>query len=279
MDKGIQAITINSEVRTLKAILNMAVEKELLAKCPKIAPLSEAKKHYELPTPNEMVQIIFQLRPQLQLFCRLMAEIGCRPSEVSALKWRDFEFGAEPYFRVSDSDEHTPKTKSSYREMPITIELAEAINLLARDSEWVFPNKDKTGPIDNFRKALESACIRANIMRKGKLLRMTPKLFRKFFGSHQGEQRLDPALLQSMMGHAPGSRVTDKYYKHFSDEARRNAIIRLPDMEQNEKMLPIVAKNLERAMRFELTTLTLARLCSTPELRPLTVSLSLVGVV
>ena len=26
---------------------------------------------------------------------------------------------------------------------------------------------------------------------------------------------------------------------------------------------------LERAMRFELTTLTLARLCSTPELRPL----------
>ncbi len=27
---------------------------------------------------------------------------------------------------------------------------------------------------------------------------------------------------------------------------------------------------LERAMRFELTTLTLARLCSTPELRPLT---------
>ncbi len=28
------------------------------------------------------------------------------------------------------------------------------------------------------------------------------------------------------------------------------------------------SRNLERAMRFELTTLTLARLCSTPELRP-----------
>ncbi len=28
-------------------------------------------------------------------------------------------------------------------------------------------------------------------------------------------------------------------------------------------------KKLERAMRFELTTPTLARLCSTPELRPL----------
>ncbi len=31
-------------------------------------------------------------------------------------------------------------------------------------------------------------------------------------------------------------------------------------------LLPLV--RLERAMRFELTTLTLARLCSTPELRP-----------
>ena len=31
---------------------------------------------------------------------------------------------------------------------------------------------------------------------------------------------------------------------------------------------PLVWSELERAMRFELTTLTLARLCSTPELRP-----------
>ena len=31
---------------------------------------------------------------------------------------------------------------------------------------------------------------------------------------------------------------------------------------------PWVLSELERAMRFELTTLTLARLCSTPELRP-----------
>ena len=35
---------------------------------------------------------------------------------------------------------------------------------------------------------------------------------------------------------------------------------------------------MERAMRFELTTLTLARLCSTPELRPLRLCPGLLGV-
>ena len=45
-----------------------------------------------------------------------------------------------------------------------------------------------------------------------------------------------------MMGHSPGSCVTDKYHKHFSEDARRNTLIKLPDMEQTEKVLPAVAK-------------------------------------
>jgi hypothetical protein len=44
------------------------------------------------------------------------------------------------------------------------------------------------------------------------------------------------------------------------------------DEKKNKKTRPedrvFLYRRLERAMRFELTTLTLARLCSTPELRP-----------
>ena len=243
-EQKLQPTTINSEVRTLKAILNMAVMHEFITKIPFIEPLPERKKHIELPTPLEMTKIISELRMELQLFCKLMAESGCRPSEVSALRWEDFEFSDAPIFRVGESDYHTPKTLSSYREMPISIELAEKINNLPRTCSWVFPNRFNTGPIDNFRKALNSACKRANIIRKGKPLIMTPKLFRKFFGSHQGQQRLDPALLQAMMGHSPGSRITDKYYKHYSDKARRDALIKLPNIEQNKKMLPPVANKM-----------------------------------
>jgi len=66
---------------------------------------------------------------------------------------------------------------------------------------------------------------------------MTPKLFRKFYGTYQAEQKMDPALLQKMMGHAPGSCVTDKHYKHFSENALRNSIIRLPRIcDQNEAL-------------------------------------------
>ena len=83
---------------------------------------------------------------------------------------------------------------------------------------------------------------------------MTPKLFRKFYGTIQAEERLDPGLLQTMMGHSPGSRVTDQYYKKFSDNARRDALIKLPDSEQNKKVLPVVAKKV--ATQDKTTSLT-----------------------
>jgi len=77
-EKNFQATTINSETRTLKSILNMAVQFEVLEKCPVFEPLPEVKKHIELPKPDEMAKIISELRYELQLFCRIMAECGCR---------------------------------------------------------------------------------------------------------------------------------------------------------------------------------------------------------
>ena len=41
-----------------------------------------------------------------------------------------------------------------------------------------------------------------------------------------------------------------------------------PEMTKGARGAPFLPVPMERAMRFELTTLTLARLCSTPELRP-----------
>lgn len=106
-----------------------------------------------------------------------MAETGSRPSEIIALKWRDIELSEGPHFYIGGLDDWTPKSENSIRKVPLTQQLAEEIAILPKKSDWLFPNKTNNGPRDNFRKALASACARAGIMRNGKLLKMTPKLF------------------------------------------------------------------------------------------------------
>ena len=87
-----------------------------------------------------------------------------------------------------------------------------------------------------------------------------------------------------MVGHSPNSRVTEQNYLHISTDSVVDAVLDIhilaADMKrkwQQQKGRPKAAlskclltlSKLERAKRFELSTLTLARLCSTPELRPL----------
>jgi len=243
-DEDIAPVTINSEMRTLKAILNLAVKQKCLDHCPSIEPMRETRKHIILPTANEICKIIRELPHPLQLLCRLMLETGCRPSEAVNLKWLNIEFGGAPQYYLGGTKEFTAKNDNSVRIVPLNYSLAREIELLPRSSHWVFPNKDGDGPKDNFRKALGSACRRANIKRNGTILRITPKLFRKFYSTFQAENRIDPALVQSMMGHAPGSRVTDRSYKFFSQDARRQALISLPEIDKIDEKSSVVAKNL-----------------------------------
>ena len=70
----------------------------------------------------------------------------------------------------------------------------------------------------------------ANIIRKEKLLRITPKLFRRFFGSQLGEKI-----------YAPDFKVADKFYKYYPDEVRRDTLICLPNIDNDEKLLPNIA--------------------------------------
>ena len=243
-DEKISPITINSEMRTLKAILNLAVKQKYLARCPSVEPMREPRKHVILPTISEVSSIIRELPHSLQLLCRLMLETGCRPSEAVNLKWVNIEFGEKPQYYLGGTEEFSAKNDSSVRIVPLNYTLANEIELLPRLSPWVFPNRLGDGPKNNFRKALGSACERANIIKNGKLLRTTPKLFRKFYSTFQAENRIDPALVQSMMGHTPGSRVTDRNYKYFSQEAHREALISLPKIEKPNDNTSAVAKNL-----------------------------------
>lgn len=65
-------------------------------------------------------------------------------------------------------------------------------------------------------------------MRGGRqVLDITPKSLRKAFASWQANNGLHPRVLQALMGHAPGSVVTDKHYIKADEEAMRTAVVRM----------------------------------------------------
>ena len=52
------------------------------------------------------------------------------------------------------------------------------------------------------------------------------------------------SVLQDLLGHAHGSRITKQFYVHATEEAKRAAVLRLPLTEPNENDgAPILAKS------------------------------------
>ena len=79
-----------------------------------------------------------------------------------------------------------------------------------------------------FLRAFSTAVKRADITRKGKAVHFTPKVLRKAHANWQAERRTNECVLQGLLGHAKGSRVTQQYYGHVTEQAKRAAVITLP---------------------------------------------------
>jgi site-specific recombinase XerD len=59
-------------------------------------------------------------------------------------------------------------------------------------------------------------------------MRITPHVLRKANATWLAMRNVHPRMLQSLLGHSPGSRMTDQHYVQVTDEALRLAAIRLP---------------------------------------------------
>ncbi len=227
---------------TLMAILNFCVKQELLKKCPHVETLRVPKVRYCLPSKREVAAVLEELPARHRLLCRVFVETGCRPGEGYNIKWSTLELGENPQVHFYDESDWSPKTESSFRSVPISHDLASSLNQLTRTADWVFPNTRNDGPMTKLRKALKSACERTAAKLGVDPIKLTPSTFRKCYITWQSERSLDPALIQSIVGHAPGSRVTAQHYKHFSEEAQRDAIYSLPEAVSPGQINPIVAK-------------------------------------
>ena len=92
----------------------------------------------------------------------------------------------------------------------------------------MFHGSDPTKPLTSIKRVLATASEQAAILREGRPLRVTPQLLRKAFATWQAQAGTAPKTLQRLLGHAPGSRVTDRYYVQEDEASKRGAIRPLP---------------------------------------------------
>jgi len=230
--------TINSEIALLKSILKYAREKGKVDKLPSVSALPVDEIIPDLPTVQEMQLIITCIDPKHRVLLLLMAETGCRKNEAQTLPWEHVnEVRGTIRFQKhvnADGEKWTTKRASSIREVPISQDLLDEIRSLEKVSEYVFPGRDKSKPLNNFRKSLKAAIIKSSVERNGEPIHVTPQIIRKAVLTWHIENGTPESVVQALCGHALGSRVTQKAYIRHGQAALKNAIIPMSPAGQNE---------------------------------------------
>ena len=227
--QNMKAVSVNTECRKLKALLNWCHENRLIPDVPKVRILDEPPLNTEVPTESEMLRILAELPPMQALLTRLMVETGLRPSEAFRLQWAAIDLDRR-VLRVGVVDGQTPKTAHSNREVAFGNILAEDLRAHQKSSKskWVFPNRDgKDKPMDNYRRSLKSAVERSGVTRYGKPIKISAKYFRKAFTSYQYSRGVPLSTIKQLVGHSPKSKVTEAYYLYIPESTFRLAVLEL----------------------------------------------------
>jgi integrase len=159
----------------------------------------------------------------------IMLNTGVRRGELLGLKWIDIDYERKSIFVrrsvTPDTDEPQDgevKSKSSYREIPVSDEFLEYLKTLPHKTDYVIPGKTKYGymSIDGFegryRRFMEDACSALDIPY------LVPHELRHTFGTVLREKGIDIYTISRVMGHGDVL-VTDKIYVHNDyDVLRKN---------------------------------------------------------
>jgi integrase len=125
------------------------------------------------------------------------------------------------------------KTKYSTRKVYLGEGLKEQLRLLrplaGSDNEpveqrFVFPSRKPGQPLDNVKKALKTAVLQARVLRDGQPMNVTLHSFRKAYASWLDDGNVPESVIQSNLGHAPGSAVTRKHYQRAYDDSKQAVI-------------------------------------------------------
>jgi len=185
-------------------------------------PPENIKERHQLPSPDQLNRLIERLKEPVSTAVWLTAVTCVRPEEL-AFKWKDLEVERRELWvvrAVNRGKLHTPKYHRANR--PIRLTEADVERLLAlkartkaKDDDWVFPNKRKTGPI--WHEDLLARSIQPVAKELG-LPHITWRLLRHWGATRMVEGHVPIKAAQERLGHSRPD-ILLKFYAHVLDES------------------------------------------------------------
>jgi integrase len=211
---GVGASAINGDLRTLRRLLRLAFEWELIPKPPVVHALPGERTRDRVISFEEEQNYLDAAGANLQALTILAVDTGMRPnSELFRLEWPQVqletsEFMLNGYIRVREG-----KTQSAERILPLTPRAREKLLILRREprrKRWVFPGPGNSGHLISIQKSHRRA------IGKSGLDKFPFYCWRHTFGTRCAESGMDRHTLAKLMGHS-SPRITEKYYIHVGE--------------------------------------------------------------
>ena len=212
--QNVGASAINGDLRTLRRLLRLGFEWELIPKPPVVHALPGERTRDRVISFEEEQKYLAAAGANLQALTILAVDTGMRPnSELFRVEWPQVQLEASEsmpngYIRVREG-----KTQSAERVLPLTPRAREVLLILRmepRRKRWVFPGPGNSGHLMSIQKSHRRA------IRKSGLDTFPFYCWRHTFGTRCAESGMDRHTLAKLMGHS-SPRITERYYIHVTE--------------------------------------------------------------
>lgn len=229
-------VTVRGELDVLRQILNWCLDEGMLVTKPRLPTVKVPNTETALPSDEAFLWVLANVPAHHARALEFMMLTGLSPHELERVQVQD----ASAYRRMSDDftlgspgelgelgigqrPDFPVKQESRRRWIPLngrakTIWFQEASGAAA-DCE-VFPSGE----------AMQKAIVRARddaSAKTGQAVpgteRVTPKMMRKWFASKVASEHPEH-VLQKLLGHAPGSKITRQHYVRSNDAQAQSAV-------------------------------------------------------
>jgi integrase len=238
-------ITVRGELNVLRQILNWHVDEGKIAKRPALPTVKVPNVEQDLPSDAAFLWVLGNVTPNISRALELMMLVGLSPKELERVQVQDavrawppgtvipadrfgqalnlcpppivgLGIGMRPGFEV--------KQESRKRIVPLN---GRAVELWGECTMGMQPETAPFPKVGTMQKAIKRALeehILPPIPPAG-IEKVTPKMMRKWFASKVAADNDVPEhVLQRLLGHAPGSKITRKHYVRSTERQATAAV-------------------------------------------------------
>ena len=223
IERGLQIATVNSSLRVLRRVLNLAVEWGAIAVAPKLKVLSGERRRERVVSVEEEAKYLAVASEPLASIATVLADTGMRPEECFRLRWEYVTWfsGKNGVLLVTHG-----KTASARRVLPMSQRVRAIL-----ESRWLAAGKPEEGWIWIARTRSGHAEPNSiygqhlSALRDSKVRPFVLYSLRHTFLTRLGESGCDSWTLARIAGHS--SIAISARYVHPSEDRVLEAITRL----------------------------------------------------